>query len=284
MFTPAHKSFFDTFGYLVVPGLVRDRIGMICDEFEAVFRSRQDVVHDGSQRTMFPASFVDSSAGLCTLLDHPGIVALSDAMLGEGWAYSGGDGNLYAGDTGWHSDLIPVSEEGIRFKTGVLWAKIAFYLDPIDRESGALRVIPGSHRMTETFGRQLHERLQMTGSDRSFGIDGREVPSVALDSQPGDVVIFNHLIKHAAYGGGKRRRMFTMNLFERCRTEEQRELNRGVLDFYADEGCEGFFSETMLKTASPARMKHLEHALEFVPAMAARARAKKAREALVPTG
>ena len=25
--------------------------------------------------------------------------------------------------------------------------KIAFYLDPVDRDSGALRVIPGSHRL-----------------------------------------------------------------------------------------------------------------------------------------
>jgi ectoine hydroxylase-related dioxygenase (phytanoyl-CoA dioxygenase family) len=38
-----------------------------------------------------------------------------------------------------------------------------------------------------------------------------QVPAVALESQPGDVVAFNHNLMHAAFGGSQRRRMFTMN-------------------------------------------------------------------------
>ena len=34
------------------------------------------------------------------------------------------------------------------------------------------------------------------------------------DTVPGDVVVFWHNTKHAAFGGSKRRRMFTMNFYE----------------------------------------------------------------------
>ena len=53
----------------------------------------------------------------------------------------------------------------------------------------------------------------------SLGIHGDAVPSVTLDRDPGDVVVFSHYLKHDAFGGGTRRRMFTFN-FEERRVEE----------------------------------------------------------------
>ncbi|MBA3709225.1 MAG: phytanoyl-CoA dioxygenase family protein [Planctomycetes bacterium] len=271
MFTARDKAFFDTFGYLVCPGLVADSIDWIIAGFEENFRSR-NVAHDGTKRTMFPESFIDSNERLCTLLDHPGVLAVGELVMGKDFNYAGGDGNLYAGDTGWHSDLIPPTPEGIALKLGVLNVKIAFYLDPVTKDTGALRVIPGSHRIDDSYGRLLHE--QVMNSKETLGIDGRDVPCVALESKPGDVVVFNHLLKHAAYGGDKRRRMFTMNCFEYCDTPEKRKMNADIFAFYGGEGAEKLFSETMLRTASPARRRHLDHALEFQPGMAAVARAR----------
>ena len=40
------KQFFETFGYLILPGLVRDEIGWITNEFESVFQER-GARHDG---------------------------------------------------------------------------------------------------------------------------------------------------------------------------------------------------------------------------------------------
>jgi len=45
--TPKQKAFFETFGYLVLPGLLADEIDWITEEFEAVFRDRR-VEHDGT--------------------------------------------------------------------------------------------------------------------------------------------------------------------------------------------------------------------------------------------
>lgn len=62
--TPQQKQFFATFGYLVLPGLLKEEIGWITEEFEAVFRDR-GVVHDGTKRSVI-VPFIDQ------LLPGPG--------------------------------------------------------------------------------------------------------------------------------------------------------------------------------------------------------------------
>eukprot|EP01051_Picozoa_sp_SAG22_P014155 SAG22_NODE_1677_length_3828_cov_2.539019_5_plen_167_part_01 len=52
--------------------------------------------------------------------------------------------------------------------------------------------------------------------ERAFGLGGAELPAVALESQPGDAVVFIQTLKHAAYGGRSRRRMFTINCTLAC--------------------------------------------------------------------
>ena len=85
--------------------------------------------------------------------------------------------------------------------------KVMMYLDNVGRDSGCLRVIPGSHRMP------FHRRLgiqEMEPESQPFGLSGQEIPGATLESQPGDVILFNHFIWHAAFGGGKRRRYLAM--------------------------------------------------------------------------
>ncbi len=47
--TPQQKSFFDTFGFLAMPGLVEDCIDEITAAFEAVWAAREGQ-HDGTAR------------------------------------------------------------------------------------------------------------------------------------------------------------------------------------------------------------------------------------------
>src|SRR5580698_6994812 len=129
-------DFFDTFGYLLLPGLLAGDIDWITQEFEAVFTDR-GLVHDHTQRTCV-VPFIDARERLSALLDHPRIEGLAASLLGDEFNYVGSDGNYYAGDTGWHSD---------GFHTVGRFIKIALYLDPVSRNTGALRVIPGSHRL-----------------------------------------------------------------------------------------------------------------------------------------
>ena len=82
-------------------------------------------------------------------------------------------GVVYAGDTAWHHD------------SGHDLASVGFlaYLDPLDAEHGALRVLPGSQR---------YER-----DDTAAGF--------AIPTEPGDVIAFDEHLYHASTGGRDRR-------------------------------------------------------------------------------
>src|SRR4051812_6694800 len=99
--TEQQQRYFDTWGYLRLPGLVADRIGWIIEEFEAVWRDR-GVVHDDTKRSCI-VPFIDQREEFCTLLDDPRVVGLVSGLIGEEFNYLAGDGNWYAGDTAWHS-------------------------------------------------------------------------------------------------------------------------------------------------------------------------------------
>lgn len=255
--TEQQKQFFDTFGYLGFPGLLKDSVGWITEEFENVFKSRKDVVHDGSKRTMFPASFIEQNEKLCTLLDDPRIVGLLKGLLGEDFMYQGGDGNYYSGDTGWHSDLMP----NCPMYKASRHVKVAFYLDPLTRDTGALRVVPGSHIRDDKFSGNLHKQINQ------LGIKGQDIPSVALETVPGDILVFDHNLKHASYGGSKFRRMFTMNNCAYPHTPEARAEFDAEMGWYASQGVQKFHSDKMYKDAPEERLKHLKPLQAFEPMM-----------------
>jgi hypothetical protein len=258
------RAFFDLFGYVSLPGLLTRDIGWITDAFEGVWRAHPEVEHDGTKRTMYPDSMFNASPELARLIEHPQIVELCLDLLGEGYAYYGGDGNFYSGDTGWHSDVVA---GGFPAKTKVRHLKIAFYLDHLSADTGALRVIPGSHMSGDAFGRGLEDKVGE--SERQLGVTGKDVPAVSLPIVPGDIVAFDHRLKHAAFGGSGRRRMFTMNLFEACRSKEQWDLNAEIFAQYGEEGVRELFGSAVLDDAPSERMRRIEHALDFTPALEA---------------
>lgn len=245
--TQQQQQFFETFGYLVLPRLLAPDIGWITEEFEAVFQDR-GVQHDGTQRSCV-VPFIDQRARLCSLLDHPAINAIGAGLLGDNYNYLGGDGNYYTGDTNWHSDgLHHVGK----------YLKIALYLDPVTRDTGCLRIISGSHRaevVDNWQARRAANALQL------WGIEGREVPAIALESQPGDVVAFNHNLMHAAFGGSAQRRMFTLNMCQHCQTAEEIADLESFINGGARFWIEHTHSDVMRGTASAQRMRHLEQVM-----------------------
>jgi hypothetical protein len=245
-------AFFESFGYLGFPGLLTDRIGEILEGFEAVWASHGGghggQPHDGTRRSCI-VQFLDQSPVLCTLLDDSRIHGIAASLCGDDFNYMGSDGNYYAGDTGWHSD---------GWHPEIRHVKIAFYLDPLTRDTGCLRVIPGSHRLGDRYTEGLQADIR--SSSEKWGLEGREVPAVALETLPGDVVCFNHNTKHASFGGGGRRRMFTMNLCQRypeTKLQELRDYISGASRFWIERA----FSPVIVETATPDRMVHLEQVL-----------------------
>ncbi|CAN5817095.1 hypothetical protein BH10CHL1_BH10CHL1_26930 [soil metagenome] len=261
--TQEQKNFFDTFGYLILPGLLADELAWIKSEFEAVFTDR-GVQHDGTKRsTVVP--FIDQRQKLATLLDHPKVEGLISSLLGEDFNYVGGDGNYYTGDTQWHSD---------GFHTVGKFLKVALYLDPVQRNTGCLRVIPGSHRIDML---DKWDARQARKSKELWGIEQSEVPSIALESTPGDVVAFNHNLMHASFGGSTQRRMFTLNCCAHVKTEAETQDLESYVASHARFWLDHMHSDVMRKTASPARMIHLQQVMEHeghLPALSAKARAE----------
>ena len=249
--TEQQMSFFRTFGYLGFPGLMTDRIEEIVREFEAVWVAHggghNGKPHDGKARSCI-VPFIDQSEVLCTLLDDPRILGIASSILGDDFNYTGSDGNFYVGETRWHSDGGRKPEDPIHIK-------IAFYLDPLTGDTGALRVIPGSHHFGDEYADSLSD--QVRDSQEFWGLHGRDVPAAVLETRPGDLVMFNHNTKHAAFGGGIRRRMFTINLSQRYpenRLEDLRNQIATASRFWIDRK----YGEKMVRTAGSERMRHLE--------------------------
>ena len=266
--TQQQRQFFETFGYIVMPGLVADDIGWITSEFEGVFKDR-GIVHDPNKRTVI-VPFIDQRERFCTLLDHPAINGLAAGLLGDDFNYLGGDGNYYTGDTQWHSDGF--------HKVGT-YVKIALYLDPVTRDTGCLRVIPGSHRIDL---KDTWDACKARSATELWGIEQRDVPAIALESQPGDVVAFNHNLMHASFGGSSQRRMFTLNLNRHCATMEEIEDLEAFVGSAARFWVEKVHSDVMRETASQERWRHLRQPMDHeghLPALVAKARAEMAEAA-----
>jgi hypothetical protein len=233
---------FETFGYLVKRQLFSaDEIAEMSREFDQ--RIQEDLKEkEFSGQKRLAVSFIDQCPGMWKFLEDDRIHGPMTQFLGPDFTWRGSDANLYVGNTEWHRDAADLELNFTRIKT-------VFNLDPVGRDSGCLRVIPGSHR--SPFHDQLRplnywRKVQVAGEGRIpqsdveefarefnitedaplFGVEPHEVPAVALESQPGDVVFFNCYLYHASFGGRTGRRMFTMTFTVNPTTDEQIALLR----------------------------------------------------------
>ena len=271
--TEQQLRFFQDFGFLKFEGLFARDIDAITDAFEQLW-AEHGGGHDGKphdrERRSALVHFIDRNEYLSSLIDDPRLDDIASSILGEDYNYISSDGNFYVGDTRWHSDGDRV--------TKYLSMKMGFYLDPVTRDSGCLRVIPGSHHVGDRFAEAMHEAAETSRDNRMdelWGINGNEVPAMALETLPGDVLLFNLKIKHSSWGGSDRRRMFTINYEQRYRDEDLPELRERIGSqkrFWVERN----YGEIMVKTAGPERMRHLEQRLANDGHMAELAR--KARE------
>ena len=147
-------------------------------------------------------------------------------------------------------------------------------------------MIPGSHLKGGRFSQMLNAvdfyrapADARTGlPEKAWGVPGQDVPAVALETEPGDVLIFQHELKHASFGGGTRRRMFTMNMQKR-QPEDDLEPVRKSVGNLSRHLMERAYGDVMLQTASPERMRHLEQRLAndgHLKALTAKVRAERA--------
>jgi len=212
--SPQQIAFYEAFGYLALPGLFRDEIEGFTRAFEAVFaddsspRIDLDVeLHRNEPRVVVPG-IIDRHPVLAPLRDDPRITGIVRDLLGYGARYLESDGNIYSCDSEWHSDIYGSPLE-------IRHVKLAFYLDPLRADSGAVRLIPGTNHWEDAFATGLRKEFRRFGEIPSiYGVDGTDIPCVTLDSNPGDLLLWDFRTIHASYGGSSRRRLFTLNFRE----------------------------------------------------------------------
>jgi hypothetical protein len=213
-----------------VRGLFANEIHTICEGFDEVFADNpihevtspfslhrvRDPEH-GTPRRQIPApevvaagdiaqGFIERNPKLAWLRTDPRVTDLAHALLGDDYTYDGSVGNIFNSYIYWHSDYFrSVIPPETRLKFG-------FYLEPLDADSGALRVIPGSNHVGP-FRDLLYDEAREAKPghlEQLFGVPEDDLPCWAIAVEPGDVVVFDNTTLHSNFNGGPHRRLFTM--------------------------------------------------------------------------
>lgn len=210
--TPQQINYFNTFGFLRLPGMFKDEIDRIERGFETVFREHdsetittQYALH-GDQERHIIMPFVQKDDDLRWLLEDRRVVGITESLFDTEYVYNGSDGNLFHCESHWHSDVFG---SPLRIKT----IKLSFYLDSLSGESGSIRFLPGSNFYKDEYSRAI--RRGMETPMEKFGVPGEELPGIAVSSEPGDLILWAFRTLHASYHGGQRRRLFSLNYAEK---------------------------------------------------------------------
>lgn len=230
MLTPEQIAHFETFGFLFMRQVFSsEEIEKITLEAEILWEEnrRSEAV---SKNGISMDAFVERSPLLTELVDDDRIFHSVEQLLGSDFVWVGSEGNVTKNaDHRWHSDRKcwrKEEEEDITYRR----IKIMLYLDPVTKDTGCLRIIPGSHRMP------FHQELGAQEKDaqsQPFGALGEDLPCHPLESEPGDVVLFNHCLFHSIYGGWDGRRIIALKFAAMPTTERQlNALNHTKSKFY----------------------------------------------------
>lgn len=214
LLTPQQIHFFETFGFLKIPGLFADDIDNIILGFEELFGNKeqpvwetQEALHGDERRVIIPG-FIEQSPRLAPLQHDPRVLGVVQSLIGSEYKWSSSDGNLFYCESYWHPDNYDAPLQHYH-------VKLSFYLDDLTGSNGAIRLIPGSHFHQQTFARTLRKDFQDAASIPDlYGVDGRDIPSYTVHSTPGDLIIWSFRTIHASYNGGERRRLFSLNFGE----------------------------------------------------------------------
>ena len=201
--------------------------------FETIMQEdRQGQQFDGENRQMVEYSIVSHRdvRELTRRIDQA-----AEQLLGAGTIFTSGCSILNVGDTGWHANLgWHPSMLGGRSEppVGHCYSGLCagLYLDRLTRDTGCLRVFPGSHMLPNAIldllapiHLDIPNNFSANGRIERFGIAPREVPGHTIESEPGDVIFFNHEIWHASFGGNPIRRSISLSYKASPTTDREHE-------------------------------------------------------------
>ena len=179
---------FQTFGFVVLRRFFEP--SPLAAEIDSVMADGlgADVSRSGDIRFQYVPMMTAETPVSLSLLDRAETVAA--ALLGGPVLPTRAKGARYYGNTPWHTD----SDSPIR-SVGCL-----AYLEPVGVESGALRVLPGSHHP------QFRDAIRALGAADLAALD---LPHHVVATEPGDMILLDEHLFHASFGGGIRRQWRT---------------------------------------------------------------------------
>ncbi len=243
MITEQQVYFFKTFGFLVLKNvLTPDEIKKINEEFAVGLAKMDETKMGASVRKQYNwTNLGPDSPFTASLLEDERFYGIAQQILGDDCVGVDSHANQYNGNRSpWHPDI---REPGPDQFSGF---KFTFYLAPVDGNSGALRVVPGSHR--PGFSAEVEKvylKDNNPGPDDDPGLAVNEVPAHICVSEPGDAVIFDYYSWHSSWGGSKDRRMVSLQYYKNPKTPEEEEGMRQMVAFRKNFN-KGFKRETKL--------------------------------------
>ena len=215
MLTEQQISQYETFGFLVLRQVFsQEELQTINDEIESGLAATTRQSSPGEENKFMSWSNLGPDAPfLAGLLEDLRFIEAAEQLHGEDAVGVSCNSGSYVGDTAWHPDSHERHMHGVKF---------ACYPQPVDAETGALRVIPGSHN--EPFSGEVERHLKDAEPDIG------DVPASVCKSEPGDVVAFNNRLWHASCGGWDDRRMCSLIYKKNPETPEEEEATRKWAD------------------------------------------------------
>ncbi len=214
--TPQQLAHFETFGFLLLPK------AFSTNEMASFIRAAEELWEKDStpeaNEEVRLSYFVERNPGLSQLVTDDRIYPVIEELMGPEFIWVGSEGNVSNRSVvKWHPDR-KYYREGEGHWIDFRQVKVMMYLEPLTRETGCLRVIPGSHRMP--FHKKLAQQ-EVDPDSMPFGVAGQDIPCAALETEPGDVILFNHCIWHGSFGGGTDRRYIALKFAAKPSAEYQ---------------------------------------------------------------
>jgi hypothetical protein len=220
--TQTDKEFFKLFGFLRLPGFFDEaEVAEMTAEYEAGLVATAPLFSApiGLRGQINWSNMRSSSHKLANALDEGKLLMAAQALLSDQAVGVMSNGNCFSGKfTEWHCDTSISPLRSVKF---------AAYLDPVDGESGALRVIPGSH--TDPWNKMLLP----IGAKAQIGDAGNpqnhvplnfkvpDVPAQICATRPGDLLAFDLRLWHASWNGSPRRRMLSFTYLDAPKTADE---------------------------------------------------------------
>ena len=214
MITAEQKAYFHTFGFIHLPKQFS------ADEMDTVTREADRLWEE--QRGGGPPAgrgqniqeMVEKGPVMTQMVVDDRMWGTVEGLLGPQFIWNGSEGSLSFGARAeWHSDR-PNEPHARTYG-------LHLYLQPLRADTGCLRVIPGSHRPPLYDDLRLLNEQAADSAMKLFGLGPTEIPGVALETDPGDIVFFNQKIFHGVYGDQPGRRHLKLRFVAWPETDEQ---------------------------------------------------------------